>query len=180
MSEPTVVPTVDLPRYLGSWYEIARFPNRFQSINSKNVVAQYTQKPGDKNITVHNACYLTDKQKESSVTGEARIPDPNVPGKLEVRFAPKFLSWLSVVWGEYWIYHLGGAEDVSSGEPYTYSVVGDSKLNYLWILAREKGFEKTPEYQECLEVAKEKGFDVSKLILSPHDPDSTLPADSSP
>ena len=91
-------------------------------------------------------------------TGEAKVPDKDEPGKLKVRFAPGWLSWLPWVWGNYWVIELG--------PEYQYSVIGDPGRDYFWILSREPEMDEAT-YQGILERAKEKGFDPARVVRTP-------------
>ncbi len=145
-----VVPYVDLERYVGTWYEIARFPHRFQKdcLGSK---ATYTLLEDGK-IGVINQCYKGSLQGEiSSVQGKAWVVDKKTNAKLKVRFFWPFT-------GDYWIIDLG--------EKYGYAVVGHPQRRYLWILSR------TPEmdedlYDRILKRLNEQFYDISKLIKTP-------------
>src|SRR3954463_15755670 len=91
-----VVPSVDLDRYAGRWYEIARLPNRFQKKCAGEVIAKYTRQP-DGNITVLNACRMEDGSRIEA-EGVARLAGSGQPNSvLKVRFAPAFLSFLPQV-----------------------------------------------------------------------------------
>ena len=149
-----VVPSVDLSRYAGKWYEIARLPNRFQDHCTGEVSATYTiQKDG--RIRVLNACRIKDGTMDSA-EGIARLATEGGPNsKLKVRFAPGFLSFLPFVWGDYWILQL--APD------YSHTVVGDPGRKYLWILAREPKIEESV-YKQLVAKAGADGFDVSRLL----------------
>ena len=109
------VPSVDLNRYAGDWFEIARFPNRFQKQCLGNVRATYTRR-ADGQIDVVNRCRTATGQTEAR--GVARVVDTRTFSRLQVRFAPAWLEWLPV-WGDYWI--IGLASD------YSWAVVGDPK-----------------------------------------------------
>ena len=124
-----VVPEVDLTRYSGTWYEIARLPNRFQKQCAGDVLATYTlQKDGE--IEVVNRCRKADGTVVEAV-GRAKLADKDGPNtKLKVRFAPSWLSVFPFVWGDYWILEL--APD------YSYAVVGEPERRYLWVLARAR------------------------------------------
>jgi len=124
---PTVraVRFVDLDRYAGDWFEIARFPNRFQRQCVGDVRATYSRRP-DGRLDVVNRCRTAEGETEAR--GVARIVDDRTFAKLKVRFAPAWLSWLPMVWGDYWI--IGMAPD------YSWVVVGDPGRDYLWVLAR--------------------------------------------
>ena len=110
------VPFVDLDRYAGDWFEIARFPNRFQRQCVGDVRASYARRP-DGRLDVVNRCRTADGQTEAR--GVARIVDERTFARLKVRFAPAWLSWLPLVWGDYWI--IGLAAD------YSWAVVGDRR-----------------------------------------------------
>ena len=97
------VASVDLSRYVGKWYEIGKYPNRFQKQCVANTAANYTMKPNGK-IEVRNECTLKDGRLQSAV-GEAKIADKKTNSKLKVRFAPSALSFLPFVWANYWILH---------------------------------------------------------------------------
>lgn len=144
---PAVVKSVDLKRYQGLWYEIARLPNFFER-KLKCATATYTIRPDGK-ITVLNAGnYITEPEKKSSVTGSAWVPDPNNPGKLKVQFFWPFSA-------DYWILFLD--------QDYKYVLVGGPDRKYLWILAREKKMdEKT--YQMLLQKAVDNGYNVTPII----------------
>lgn len=147
------VPSVDLERYAGRWYEIARLPNKFQKKCACCVTATYSLRD-DGRLTVVNECQKADGQP-NSVTGEARLADKDGPtSKLEVRFAPGFLSFLGMVWGDYWVLELD--------PEYSYALVGDPKREYLWVLAREPELPDET-YDGLLETARSMGFDVSQV-----------------
>jgi apolipoprotein D and lipocalin family protein len=155
---PEVAPSVDLQRYQGKWYEIARLPNRFQRQCAGDVAAFYTLRQDGK-ITVVNECKLKDGSTDRA-QGIARLADPKGPNsKLKVRFAPAFLSFLPFVWGHYWILDL--APD------YTYALVGDPARKYLWILARTRQIPEAT-YQGLVEKARAQGFAVDRLIRTKH------------
>jgi apolipoprotein D and lipocalin family protein len=149
------VPFVDLNRYAGDWFEAARYPNWFQRNCLGDVRASYARRP-DGRIDVVNRCRTTDGQIEARAI--ARIVDDRSFSKLKVRFAPDWLSWLPMVWGDYWI--LGVSAD------YSWAVVGDPDRNYLWILSR------TPQLGAAAmtaarAVARANGYDVDRLVTTP-------------
>lgn len=157
--ELAVVPFVDLQKYSGSWYEIARLPNRFQTDCVGDVTATYTL-DGDK-IVVLNRC----RKGGGEITearGEARRANEDGPNsKLEVRFAPAFLSFLPFVWGDYWI--IGLAPD------YSYEVIGEPDRKYLWILARTKTLP-AETMQSILTNVERQGYGATNLILTKQTP----------
>ncbi len=152
----TTVESVDLSKYAGKWYEIARYPNRFQKKCVGNTTATYNIK-GDDKIEVINEC-LKKNGKINKAKGKAKIVDEKTNAKLEVRFAPAWLSWLPQVWGDYWIIDLD--------KDYKYAVVGDPDRDYLWILSRTPEMD-SETYQGILERVEKKGFNPSKLIKTP-------------
>jgi apolipoprotein D and lipocalin family protein len=152
----TTVDKVDLDRYIGEWFEIARFPNRFQRQCAGDVRATYRRRD-DGRIDVINSCRLTD----GGVTvaeGVARVVDTRSSAKLEVRFAPAYLSFLPFVWGDYWI--IGLAQD------YSWAVVGSPDREYLWILSRTPDVSDAV-YDEALGRARANGFDTTRLVRTP-------------
>ncbi len=152
----TTVPSVDLKRYSGKWFEIARYENKFQKQCVGNTTATYAIKTDGK-VEVINECLKKNGEIERA-RGEARIVDKKTNAKLEVRFAPAALSFLTAVWGDYWILELD--------DNYQYTVIGDPKRKYFWILSR------TPElsdatYQNILRRAEKLGFDPAKVYKTP-------------
>lgn len=152
---PTVS-KVDLKRYTGKWFEIARYPNKFQKKCVGNTTAMYTMK-SDGKLEVVNEC-LEKGGTISNAKGEAKIVDRASNAKLEVRFAPSFLSFIPAVWGDYWIIDLD--------ENYQYSVVGDPKREYLWILSRKPEMDDKT-YQNILRRVEKLGFNPGKLSKTP-------------
>ena len=151
------VDAVDLDRYLGDWFEIARFPNRFQRSCTGDVRATYTRR-SDGRIDVVNRCRASDGHVIEA-RGVARIVDARTSAKLEVRFAPAVLSFLPFVWGDYWI--VGLADD------YSWAVVGSPDRAYLWILARTSTLE-TDRLDTARAAARANGFDIDRLAMTRH------------
>ena len=137
---------VNLQKYMGKWYEIARYDNWFQKglINSE---AQYTLE-GDKVVVVNSARNPDGTCKTAK--GRAYAPDASDPSKLRVSFFWPFYA-------DYYILEL--APD------YSWSLVGSSDKGYLWILSRTKSMPKA-ELDKVLLLAKSRGYDTSKLIYS--------------
>lgn len=147
---PKTVSYVDLKKYTGTWFEIARYPNRFQKKCIGNVQATYTLR-SDNKISVLNQC-LDESGKTKIANGKAVVADSVTNSKLKVTFFWPF-------YGNYWILDLD--------QTYTYAVVGEPDRKYLWILSR------TPEidphlYNEILERIKDQGYDTTKLIRTKH------------
>jgi apolipoprotein D and lipocalin family protein len=159
----TPVPALDLQRYAGLWYEIARLPNPFQAKCARSVVVRYTLR-ADGRLDVVNECAQADGRVKRA-TGVARLADPQgPPSKLKVRFAPAILSFLPSVWGDYWVIDL--APD------YSYAVVGEPNRRYLWVLSRSPRMPQ-PLYDEILARAA-RLYDVSRVVRTgqaePHAP----------
>ena len=146
------IPAVDLTRYSGKWYEIARYPNSFQRQCIGEVTAEYTLEPGGR-IRVVNRCRKADGTMKNAEGVAKRTPGAP-DSQLKVRFAPAVLSFIPAVWGDYWI--IGLAPD------YSYAVVGDPSRKYLWILSRAPRLESSA-YEEALEAVKANGFDPNRL-----------------
>jgi apolipoprotein D and lipocalin family protein len=144
---------VDLSRYGGLWYEIARLPNRFQDRCAGDVVATYTLR-SDGRVAVVNECQQSDG-KAARAEGVARRADEKGPAsRLKVRFAPAWLSFLPPVWGDYWILELD--------RDYRHAVVGDPSRKYLWILSRTPEMDAAT-YDSLVASAGRLGFDVTRL-----------------
>jgi apolipoprotein D and lipocalin family protein len=154
------VASVDLARYQGTWHQVALYPNRFQKSCASNTRAQYTPQ-ADGMIEVVNQCRTMDG-KEMKANGQARpargaalAGSQLSPPQLQVRFAPAWLSWLPMVWGNYWVIQL--APD------YRYAVVGEPSREYLWVLAREQQLSAT-DWTTIEAKLKEQGYDPAKLV----------------
>ncbi len=142
-----VVPSVDLKRYAGQWYEISRFPHRFQEgcVGSR---AMYTLRD-ERKMTVLNECYEGSfSGTPRSAKGTAKVADKQTNAKLKVSFFWPF-------YGDYWIIELG--------KEYEYAVVGHPDRTYLWVLSRTKTMDEAL-YQDILGRLAEKGYDVTRLI----------------
>jgi apolipoprotein D and lipocalin family protein len=151
-SLPQTVGKVDLDRYLGRWYEIARLPNRFQDLCKSNVSATYS-KASNGTIKVENRC-VNEAGVIKEAIGEARSVE-STNSKLEVRFAPSWLSWLPLVWGDYWVIHLES--------DYSNAVVGSPDRQFLWVLSRSQSMDKT-KLDLLLAIAKQQGFSTEKVV----------------
>jgi apolipoprotein D and lipocalin family protein len=153
------VPKVDLQKYSGVWYEIARIPNRFQRDCTGNVTATYKLNP-DRTIQVVNRCAEKGKSEPKAAEGVARVAKEDKGGNsvLEVRFAPAFLSFISAVWGDYRILALD--------DNYQHAMVGSNDRKYLWVLSRTKTLSEAV-YQKLLAEASRQGFDSKAMVRTP-------------
>ena len=152
----TVVPSVELDRYMGTWYEIARLPNRFQKQCAGEVSATYSLL-ADGTVKVVNRC-RKENGEFAEAEGQAKRTDEEEPNtKLKVRFAPAFLSFLPFVWGDYWIIYLT--------PDYTCAVIGEPSREYLWVLSRTPTMEPDA-LQAALESAKQQGYDLAELVMT--------------
>lgn len=149
----SVVPSVDLNRYMGTWYEVARLPNSFQKKCAGDVTATY-ELLDDGGIRVVNRC-RKENGEMTEASGRAKRASTDKPNtKLKVLFAPAFLSFLPFVWGDYWIILL--ADD------YSYAVIGEPDREYLWILSRTPTMEDTTFENLCAQI-RDKGYDLREL-----------------
>jgi apolipoprotein D and lipocalin family protein len=147
------VPSVDLTRYAGRWYEIARFPVWFQE-GCVGVTADYALRP-DGTVDVLNACRLETLDGEvETATATARAADAS-----NARLKVRFLRWLPVE-GDYWIIHLD--------EDYATAVVAVPSGSAGWILSRTPDI--APERLAAARAAlADGGYDLSRLTMTPQD-----------
>jgi len=148
--------SLDLERYSGRWYEVARLPNRFQRRCVADVTADYELRP-DSSLRIVNGCRTVEGDRLRA-EGKARMADRRGPAsQLKVRFAPAVLSFLPMVWADYWVLDLT--------DDYAAALVGTPDRRYLWVLSRTPTLDETV-YQRLIETATRQGFDVSNLIRS--------------
>ena len=150
------IPSLDVQRYLGTWYEIAKYPNWFQKKCVGNTKAVYSGRD-DGTIKVLNSCKTADGQV-SEAEGAARQIGAKDSPRLEVRFAPAWLSFIPMVWGDYWVIDLDSQ--------YQVAVVSDPRREYLWILSRTPQLDKKV-FEDTLVRVQAQQFDVRKLELTP-------------
>lgn len=144
------VPHVDLARYMGTWYDVASFPQRFQK-GCTNTTATYTLR-ADGTVEVVNRCARSHLEgKLTAARARAKVVDKTTNARLKVSFFWPF-------WGDYWIIDLG--------RDYEYAVVGHPNRRYLWILSRTPTM--APEvYDGILERLKAQHYDVARLVKTP-------------
>jgi apolipoprotein D and lipocalin family protein len=149
------VANLEVPRYLGRWYEIAKFPNRFQKKCVAETTAEYALQP-DGSLSVLNQCRQANGEFESAL-GHARQVGGRHSAKLEVRFAPSWLGFLPFVWGNYWVIDLDGE--------YQLAAVSDPNREYLWILSRTPQVDSV-RYEALLARLTGLGFDAKRLEVT--------------
>ena len=137
------VPYVDIKKYMGKWYEIASFPQKFQD-GCSCTTAEYSLNDNG-TVTVKNSCNKELNRKVATAT--AYVKDKETNAKLAVEFFPPFK-------GKYWIIDL--ADD------YSYAVVGHPNRKYLWILSRTSTMDDNL-YATIVARTAAKGFDIDKL-----------------
>lgn len=148
------VPSLDLERYDGKWHEIAHLPMFFQRKCVDSITATYTPQ-SDGTLEVRNACRTKDGTFNESV-GVARTV-PGQAGALKVRFAPEWLSWLPMVWGDYWVVELD--------PDYQWAVVGGPSLKYLWVLSRSPSMSQV-QFDQISKRAAQRGYPVERLVIA--------------
>ncbi|MBL8397254.1 MAG: lipocalin family protein [Candidatus Accumulibacter sp.] len=151
---PTIA-SLDVPRYMGTWYEIARLPNRFQQKCVGQSRADY-QLQDDGSVLVINRCPLVNGEMEVAVGQARQIGGPTSP-KLQVRFAPRWLSFIPAVWGDYWV--------VDIDEAYQWVIVSEPNRQFLWILARQPRLADE-SLRELLLRLRQSGFSTAGLQIS--------------
>jgi apolipoprotein D and lipocalin family protein len=157
-NEPvTSVKSMELPKYLGRWYEIARLPMFFQRHCAGNVTATYSLNP-DSTIKVDNQCLKKNGDPMQSI-GQA-VPVDESHAKLSVTFLPSWLRWTGLAKAPYWVLKID--------DNYTTALVGEPSRKYLWILSRTPKISPAV-YQEYVSEAQRQGFDISQLIVTKQD-----------
>jgi apolipoprotein D and lipocalin family protein len=148
-----VVEGVDLQRFQGQWYEIAKLP-RVTQANCTGTTSRYELK-SNRELVVTNACRLGSLEgSRRQVVAAGRVPNPDVPAKLSLEFGGFF--------GDYWIIDL-------DRDDYRYAVVGHPTRQYLWILSRTPTMDAAV-LQPVLDRATQRGFDVSRLEYTQQTP----------
>lgn len=152
----TTVGRVDLQRYAGLWYEIARIPNRFQSDCATGATAEYRLRD-DGRLTVVNRCYREDGTLNEA-EGVAKVVDAHTNAKLKVSFV-SFLGWRPF-WGDYWILGLD--------EAYQWVVVGTPGRKYGWVLARSPEMSASA-LTRAFAVLERNGYERDAFAMSEHE-----------
>ena len=157
------LPRLDVPGYMGTWYQVAWFPNRFQKQCVSNTTATYRRVA--EGVEVLNRCRLADGRIDDVLglarpAGSVLAGDRLEPAKLEVSFLPGWLRWLPI-WGAYWV--------IQRADDGRYAVISEASRKYLWVLSR------TPQLSAADETAirsrlVQQGFDLSPWQAHPHPP----------
>ncbi len=148
--DKSTVENFKLDKYLGTWYEIARLPNRFEK-DLVGVTATYEMRDDGKVAVINQGYKHTLDGKLKKATGKARIPDPK-KAKLEVSF-----FW--IFYSDYYILELDTVG-------YQYALIGSSSDNYLWILSRTPYMDEKI-YNQLVAGASKRGYDTTQLFKVP-------------
>ena len=151
------VPQVDLQRYAGTWYELARLPNRFQDQCAGDVTATYAPNP-DGSVQVVNRCRKHDGEMSESEGRATPAPGVASNAQLKVSFLPGWLQWLRLGRGDYWV--------VMLDDDYRYAVVSEPGREYLWILSRTPTLDAST-YDGIVDRLRLAGYPVDGLERTP-------------
>ncbi|KAJ4458315.1 putative membrane protein [Paratrimastix pyriformis] len=144
------VSQVDLGRYLGKWYEIGRMPFSFENKCVSDVTAEY-QLLKDGRVSVVNSCTLESGERKVDRATAEIVPGSN-GSQLKVCFFWPFK-------GDYWVMKLH--------PEYQWSLVGEPKTRFLWLLSRTPTLPQA-EITQAVEAARAQGYDVQQLIWTKH------------
>jgi len=153
LPELVTVNKVDLNKYTGLWYEVAKIPNSFQDQCAYGTTAEYKiDQDGD--IIVTNSCY-DDEGKLDVAEGLAKVVDKNTNAKLEV----SFVSFLGIrpFWGDYWI--------IGLDENYQWAIVGTPGRKYGWVLSRTPSLPEST-MQTIFEMLKSQHYNPDDFEIS--------------
>ena len=164
---PLPLPSLDVAAYMGTWYQVAWIPNRFQKQCVSDTAATYRDR-GDGTVEVLNRCKLADGKSDSVLgiarppAGVARIEGGQLkPARLGVSFLPAWLRWTGIGWGAYWV-----VERPADGR---YVIVSEASREYLWVLARQPAL--TPADDAAIKARLQVlGFDLGRAQAHPHSP----------
>lgn len=152
-NELKTVDYVDINKYMGLWYEIAKIPNKFQKHCTKGITAHYSIKKNGE-IKVINSCIDEDEETDKA-EGVARVVDKKTNSKLEVSFF-SILGWRPV-WGDYWI--------IGLDKDYKWAIVGTPSRKYGWILSRTTKLENKV-VEKIFSILKQNGYNPDDFIFS--------------
>lgn len=155
-AEPKAVDAIDVQKYAGTWYEVARLPMYFQRNCASDVQAKYSLN-ADKTIKVRNQCL--NKEGKLDVSEGVAYPQNDGNSQLKVSFLPKGLRWVPFSKGDYWVLRVD--------EDYQVALVGGPSHRYLWLLSRTPDMDEAV-IEDYLNTAKAQGYDLSELIRTKH------------
>lgn len=155
-AEPKAVDAIDVQKYAGRWYEVARLPMYFQRNCASDVQAKYSLN-SDKTIKVRNQCM--NKEGKLDVSEGVAYPQNDGNSQLKVSFLPKGLRWVPFSKGDYWVLRVD--------EDYQVALVGGPSHRYLWLLSRTPDMDEAV-IEDYLNTAKAQGYDLSELIRTKH------------
>ena len=158
----STVPSLDLDRYLGTWFEICRLPLTWEDATARDITATYSLNQ-DGTIRVDNRC-IDKNGKPARAVGQATSTEPG-GAKLKVSFLPGFLRWLPFARGDYWVLRVAPAYDLA--------LVGTPDRANLWLLSRKPQVADAIR-EDFLATARSQGFDLAALI-SPVQSGAVLP-----
>ena len=141
----STITSLDVERYMGRWYELARYDHSFER-DLEYCQAQYTLLPDGK-IRVENSGVNSKNGKHKSTIGKAKMGD--APGQLKVSFFLFFYSDYNIL---------------ALDNNYEWALIGSKSPKYLWILSRTPKLPQ-PVIDDILSIAKQRGYDTSKLIF---------------
>ena len=146
---------IDIDKYMGDWHQVATTLPWFQKKCIKNTKANYERVRSE--IKVTNSCTKKDGTKNIA-HGRARLNNKfNEASKLQVTFVKIFRKWFWLFGGDYWIMDID--------KEYSYSVVGDPKRKYFWILSR-KPLMSLPMFQKLEKRIRNQGYDTCKIKIT--------------
>ena len=146
------MPQVDLARYAGTWYELARLPTAFEAGCDDPPSAHYTLR-GD-GLQVRHQCRHNGSQRRAF--GVTRVMADSGNARLKVTFWPHWLRWLPFAWIDHWILYVDDA--------YRVAVVGSPDRRHLWLLSRQTHMHGT-QLDDLIRLAAERGFAVERLMV---------------
>lgn len=154
------LPSLDVPSYMGTWYQVAWFPNRFQKQCVSDTSATYRRLP--EGVEVINRCRMADGRTDDVVglarpAGSAITGDQLQPAKLEVSFLPRALRWLPI-WGDYWV--------IQRADDGRYAVISEASRKYLWVLSRVSQLSAADE-SAIRSRLLQQGFDLTRWQAHP-------------
>jgi apolipoprotein D and lipocalin family protein len=149
------IASLDVPRYMGTWYEIAKYPAWFQRKCVSSTSAHYSVLEAGR-LQVVNRCKMANGEWNEAVGVARQIGGATSP-QLKVRFAPDWLSFIPMVWGDYWV--------IAIDPQYQWVIVSEPSRQYMWILSRTPTLPRAT-YEQLLQQLGSLGFDLNKIETS--------------